>query len=216
MTKRNQSLLRLVQMAILSAIIVIMGFTVLGSIPLGGPLVATMAQVPVVIGAVLLGTKCGCILGGVFGAVSCLYFTLYSYPTSFVFSPFQSVSLADNAGTAVLYAVFSLLICFVPRILIGFVSGSIFSSLGKRGKSPTLGCILAGVAGSLVNTLLVLGGIWLFYGQQYLTATGAAQPMLYLIGSTILVNGLPEAVVTPILTTAICRPLMLLKKKGKI
>ena len=47
MTKRNQSLLRLVQMAILSAIIVIMGFTVLGSIPLGGPLVATIAQVPV-------------------------------------------------------------------------------------------------------------------------------------------------------------------------
>lgn len=139
MTKRNQSLLRLVQMAILSAVIVIMGFTVLGSIPLGGPLVATIAQVPVVIGAVLLGTKCGCILGGVFGAVSCLYFTLYSYPTSFVFSPFQSVSLADNAGMAALYAVFSLLICFVPRILIGLVSGSIFSALEKRGKKSYFG-----------------------------------------------------------------------------
>lgn len=142
MTKRNQSLLRLVQMAILSAVIVIMGFTVLGSIPLGGPLVATIAQVPVVIGAVLLGTKCGCILGGVFGAVSCLYFTLYSYPTSFVFSPFQSVSLADNAGMAALYAVFSLLICFVPRILIGLVSGSIFPRWKNVGKALLWGASL--------------------------------------------------------------------------
>lgn len=57
MTKRNQSLLRLVQMAILSAVIVIMGFTVLGSIPLGGPLVATIAQVPVVIGSGIIGNQ---------------------------------------------------------------------------------------------------------------------------------------------------------------
>lgn len=151
-----------------------------------------------------------------FGAVSCLYFTLYSYPTSFVFSPFQSVSLADNAGMAALYAVFSLLICFVPRILIGLVSGSIFPRWKKRGKSPTLGCILAGAAGSLVNHPAGAGRNLAVLRAAVSYATGAAQPMLYLIGGTILVNGLPEAVVTPILTTAICRPLMLLKKKGTI
>lgn len=218
MSNRNQKLLRLVQLSILSAIIVIMGFTVLGSIPLGGPIVATIAQVPVVIGAILLGTKAGMILGAVFGATSCLYFTIYAYPTSFVFSPVHAVGMAGgNVWLAVWYAVCALIICFVPRILIGLVSGVIFQKL--KNKNKTLGCILAGVAGSLVNTLLVLGGILAFFAAPYYDANvamGATDALMVIIGTSVLVNGIPEAIVTPILSTAICRPLLAVRKRAEV
>ena len=213
MTTRNSKLILMVQLAILSAIIVIMGFTVLGSIPLGGPIVATIAQVPVVIGAILLGTKAGIFLGGVFGLTSCVYFTIYAYPTSFVFSPAHSPALANgNVALAVWYAVCSLLICVVPRILIGLVSGELYRVISK--KNRTVGCIAAGVCGSLVNTLLVLGGIMLFFGTPYLNAaaSSASDTLLSLIGVSILFNGIPEAIVTPILATAIARPLLAIRK----
>ena len=214
MSTRNQKLILMVQLAILSAIIVIMGFTVLGSIPLGGPIVATIAQVPVVIGAILLGTKAGMILGGVFGLTSCVYFTISAYPTSFVFSPAHSPALANgNAALAVWYAACSLLICFVPRILIGLVSGELYRVISKKNK--TVACIVAGVCGSLVNTLLVLGGIMLFFGTPYLNAaaSSASDTLLSLIGASILFNGIPEAIVTPILATAISRPLLAIAKR---
>lgn len=214
MSARNQKLVLMVQLAILSAIIVIMGFTVLGSIPLGGPIVATIAQVPVVIGSILLGTKAGLFLGGVFGATSCVYFTIYAYPTSFVFSPAHSPALANgNVALAVWYAVCSLLICFVPRILIGLVSGELYRLISPKNK--TTACVVAGACGSLVNTLLVLGGIMLFFGAPYLgaTASSASDTLLSIVGASVLFNGIPEAIVTPVLATAISRPLLTVMKR---
>ena len=152
---------RLVQLALLSAILFIMGFTPLGSLPLGGPIVATLAQIPVVIGALLLGTRSGAFLGGVFGFVSLLWFTIYGGPTAFVFSPFYSVNLAQgNLLLAAWYAVCSLLICFGPRILIGVVSGKVYQKLMAKTHSVSKSAIAAGACGSLTNTLLVLLGIW--------------------------------------------------------
>ena len=98
MKKENSlaSIGNLTQLAMLSAILFTMGFTPLGSLPLGGPIVATLAQIPVVIGAVLLGVKAGMLLGGVFGLVSLLVFSIYGYPGAFLFSPLYSMQLAEG------------------------------------------------------------------------------------------------------------------------
>ncbi|MBC8546156.1 ECF transporter S component [Clostridiaceae bacterium NSJ-31] len=210
---------RLVQLALLSAILFIMGFTPLGSFPLpGSPIVATLAQIPVVIGALLLGTRSGAFLGGVFGFVSLLWFTIYGgspvIPTAFVFSPFYSVNLAQgNLLLAAWYAVCSLLICFGPRILIGVVSGKVYQKLMAKTHSVSKSAMVAGVCGSLTNTILVLLGILLFFATPYAEANGS-QVIWGLLGASILFNGIPEAIVTPLITAAVVTPLSKLQRRA--
>ncbi len=211
MKSKTLSASMLAQLALLIAILFIMGFTPLGSIPLGGPIVATLAQIPVVIGAIRLGTKAGAFLGGMFGFVSMLWFTIYAPPTAFVFSPFFSSTLANgNIGLTILYAVGALVVCFVPRILIGVVSGVLYKRIVNKTQSVTKACLVAGVAGSLTNTLLVMLGILVFFAAPYAAANNAV--IWYLLGTSILFNGIPEAIVTPLVTVAVVKPLSKLKK----
>lgn len=215
MSKASAKIARLTQLALLSAILFIMGFTPLGSIPLGGPIVATLAQIPVVIGAILLGTGSGAFLGAVFGFVSLLWFTLYAPPTAFVFSPFYSVSLAgDSLPKAILFAFCSLLICFVPRILIGIVSSKLYTRIFAKTGSVGKAAAVAGVCGSLVNTLLVLLGILVFFAAPYAEANGSTV-IWAILGTSVLVNGIPEAIVTPLVTVAVIKPLSLMKSRAK-
>ena len=59
-TKNN--LLRMVQFAMLLGIEAVFCFTVLGSLPIG-PMVATLAMLPVIVAALLLGTGAGAAMG---------------------------------------------------------------------------------------------------------------------------------------------------------
>lgn len=203
----------LTQLALFAAIIFVMGFTPLGSLPLGGPIVATLVQIPVVIGAVLLGVKAGMMLGGVFGLVSLLVFSIYGYPGAFLFSPLYSFQLAEgNTLLGIGYALASLFICFVPRILIGLAAGFVFNFVEGKTKSTAKAAAAAGVAGSLTNTVLVLSGILLFFAQPYAQLGGKV--IWVLLGTSVLVNGIPEAVVTPILTVAVTLPLLKMRKSA--
>lgn len=200
--KRN-TLIKMVQFSILLALEVIMCFTPLGSIPLG-PMVATLAMIPVILTGILLGVKAGAAMGFFAGLFSFIVWTFITPgPTAFVFTPF--VSIGDIHGNG-----WSLVICFVPRILTGIVaalSAKGFAKLfGYKFSVFTYG--LAGVLGSLTNTFLVLGGVYLFFGQNYATAIGIAyEALLGVIGITILTNGIPEAVVAAITSYAIAFPI---------
>jgi len=98
---RNKKLvLTLTQTSLLAAIIVIMSFTPLGYIPLV-VVKATILQVPVIIGSILLGPKIGAVLGGVFGLTSVLQNTIA--PTSalsFLFTPFAPSPFGIWGGMA--------------------------------------------------------------------------------------------------------------------
>ena len=97
----------LVQLALFAALIIIMAFTpFIGYIPLGFTR-ATIIHIPVILGSLLLGPKKGAILGALFGLTSLINNTINPTITSFVFTPFYS-------GGNLL----SLVICFVPRILV--------------------------------------------------------------------------------------------------
>ena len=99
------------------------------------------------------------------------------------------------------------MICFVPRILIGVVTGLTFQAL-KHTKNRLLSYGLSGILGSLTNTLLVLGGIYFFFGQDYATAIGSAYNLLLgLIVLTILTSGIPEAILGGFAAYAIGAPL---------
>ena len=59
----------MVRLAVVTAIIILMAFTPIGYLKYG-PLSITFLQIPVVVGAIVLGPASGAFLGGVFGATS--------------------------------------------------------------------------------------------------------------------------------------------------
>lgn len=202
MKGRKSRTLFMAQFSILVAIEAIFCFTPLGSLPAIGPIVATLAHVPVIITALVLGTKAGALMGGVAGLFSFLVWTFVPPgPIAFVFTPFYSLGEVHGNG-------WSLVICFVPRILIGVVAGLVHSFFAKRSSNALLSFGLAGALGSLVNTFLVLGGVYLFFGRPYAAAIGTAYNLILgVLGMQILTSGIPEAIVGFIVGYCVCRPL---------
>lgn len=198
---RGSDLHHLTLLALFSAIIVVMAnVPFLGYIPLGF-MNATTIHIPVIIGACLLGPKSGAFLGGVFGLTSLINNTLKPLVTSFVFTPFYSLDPRFSGGLR------SLVICFVPRILIGIIAGLLFKWLKSR-TGPVLACGVAGFLGSMTNTVFVMGGIYLLYGTSYAEARGIGFKALFgVIMSVVGVNGVPEAILAAFLTAVICPPL---------
>ncbi|MHB8106912.1 MAG: ECF transporter S component [Candidatus Cryosericum sp.] len=199
---RNRTL-RLTQFAMLLAIEAVVCFTPLGSLPAVGPIVATLAHVPVIITAILLGTGAGAAMGAFAGLFSFLVWT-FAPPSpliAFVFTPFYG--LGTTHGN-----IWSLVICFVPRILIGAVAGACFNLFTRLKWKSGFVYGFSGALGSLVNTFGVLGGIYVFFGRNYATVLGKNfNVLLGLIGLTVLTSGIPEAIIGAVAAYAVCRPL---------
>ncbi len=205
------STLKLAQIAVLVSIMAIMTFTGVGLITIG-PIRATTLHIPVIIGAIVMGPKIGALLGFSFGALSFIMNSMSPTVTSFVFTPLAP-GIGDSGGGNPL----SLVICFVPRILIGLFSGLIYKALSSKIKSNVVSCSISGIVGSLTNTILVLGMIYLFFGQSYAAATDNAYSALFgVIMGIVAVNGVPEAIVAALITTAIAIPLMKINKSSNI
>ncbi len=197
MRKSSPKTLDLAQLALFGAIVIVLAFTpFIGYIPLGITK-ATIIHIPVIIGSILLGPKKGAILGALFGMTSLISNTISPTLASFTFSPFYS------GGNF-----WSLVVCFVPRILVGIVPYFVYQAIRKLQKnekaSSTLPLALAGLAGSMTNTLLVMNLIFIFFRDSYAQIKGVAADALYGFILTIIgINGVPEAIVAMLFTVAI-------------
>ena len=200
----SKNTLFLAQFAMLLAIEAIVCFTPLGSLPAIGPIVATLGMVPVIITAIILGTGAGSAMG-FFAGLFCFIVWTTTPPnpiTAFVFTPVYAVP-GQNHGSML-----SLLICFVPRILVGTVTGLCFHLFQKTKMKSILVYGLSGLLGSLTNTILVMGGIYVFFGQSYASAIQqGVEALLGLIGLTVLTSGIPEALIGAIAAYAVCYPI---------
>lgn len=169
----------------------------LGFIPIG-PINATTLHIPVIIAGIVLGKKMGAGVGLVFGLSSLIMSTLQPSVSSFVFSPFISGSIL------------SAVIAIVPRVLIGYVSGTVYEKL--KNQNDMLAMSVGSFLGSLTNTVLVLSGIYLIFGQQYANALGydfsSLLPILFGIVAT---NGILEAIIGTIISVMVCRVLIKIK-----
>ncbi len=199
---KNKKIVRLVQFSLLLAIEAIVCFTPLGSLPIG-PLVATLAHIPVIITAVTLGTGAGTLMGLFTGIFSFIVWT-FMPPNPLLAFVFTPVYPPGNFC--------SLLITIVPRVLIGTFSGLIFSAFDRvKNKSKikeAAGYTLAGIAGSLANTVLVLGGIYVFFGRAYAEVYGIAySALLGAIAAVIATNGVLELVIAAVAAYAVGRPI---------
>ena len=191
----------MVSVALMAAIVVLLANTPLGMIQL--PVIkATTVHIPVIIGAILLGPAAGAILGGVFGICSMISNTTAPTLLSFAFSPFLS---SDIAG--IFKALWISIGC---RILIGVAAGWLWIALKKLKVNPWIALPVTGFVGSMVNTVSVMGSIYILLASQYAEAKSVAIDAVWgLIIGTVTASGIPEAIAAAILVTALGKALLL-------
>lgn len=201
----NKKTTQMVITAFFTAIIIIMAFVpYLGYINLV-LIKATLIHVPVIIGSIILGPKKGGFLGFVFGCTSLINNTINASLLSFAFSPFYSIG--EVGGNFC-----SLIICFVPRILVGIVPFFVYTGIKKLFKqnqnADWLALPVAGILGAFTNTALVMSFIFIFFKEQFAIVKEISVDTVFNVILTIVAtNGVPEAIVAAILATAICKAL---------
>lgn len=193
----HEKIKKLTQFAILLAIEAIFCFTPLGSLPALGPIVMTLAMIPVIATGIIMDIKYASLMGFFAGLFSFIVWTFMPpSPMAFVFTPFYN--LGEASGNF-----FSLIICFVPRILTGTLTSLTVSALKKV--CPSIRYGIAGFVGSMTNTLGVVLGIALFFGDIYASMVG--QSLILIVMTTIITNGIPEAILAVVVAIAIPRSL---------
>ena len=189
------------RVALMMAVVILLANTPLGMIQL--PIIkATTVHIPIIIGAIVLGPKAGAILGATFGVCSLISNTYAPTLLSFAFSPFMSTTGLVGAAKAVWISVGC-------RIFIGVVAGWLWIGLKKLKCPSLLGYAICGFAGSMTNTIMVMGSIYLLFAQQYAEAKQVAVSAVYgLVMGTVTASGIPEAICATILVTMITKALV--------
>lgn len=201
MNKRIRDTRWLTSVALMAAIVILLANTPLGMIQL--PVIkATTVHIPVILGAILLGPLAGSILGGVFGICSMISNTTAPTLLSFAFSPFMSMTGITGAGKAVWISVGC-------RILIGFVSGWLWILLKKCRVNTMIALPVTGFIGSLTNTVMVMGSIYVLLAKEYASVKNVAVDAVWgLILGTVTASGVPEAIAAAVLVALIGKVLL--------
>lgn len=188
---------KMVQMAILVAIMLIFAYTPLGYLKVG-LIEITFMVLPIAIGAIILGPGCGAILGGLFGVTS--------FIQCFGASAFGTFLLSMNP-------ILTFITCMVPRILCGWLSGLIFQALKKNTKMKTASYFIGSLSTALLNTFFFMLCIIVFFwhSDTFLsTMTSWSLPTdsiwVFLV-AFVGVNGVVEAVVNCIAAGTIAKVL---------
>ena len=205
MKTKNTNIRWMVSVALMAAIVILLANTPLGMIQL--PIIkATTVHIPVIIGAILLGPLAGAILGAVFGACSLISNTMAPTLLSFAFSPFMSTTGLIGAAKAIWISVGC-------RILIGVVSGWLWILFKKIKMNKKIYQVIAlaitGFVGSMVNTITVMGSIYILFAKQYAEVKEVAVTAVWgLIMTTVTASGIPEAIAAAILVAVITKVLL--------
>ena len=182
--KNMTKLQYLIRLAVLIAILILLEVTGLGMIRTGG-LELTILQIPVIIGAILLGVRAGGILGGVFGLIS-----LWE---CFGKSAFGAMLLSISPlGTVVT--------CLVPRILMGIL---VVASL--------CGAVLNTI---FFMSSLIFFFYSTEYIQGFVYAMGTKSPFTFVL-AFVGVQGLIEAILAMVVGAAISKALYMVLYRNK-
>lgn len=185
---------RMVQLALFTAIIAILNLTPLGYINTP-PLAITLVGIPVIIGAIVLGPASGAFLGVIFG--------LTSFIRCFGIDPTGVLVLGIDP-------VKTFIMCLLPRILMGWLTGLTFQGLKRIDKKRFISYAVTSLLGSLYNTVLFMAFFILFFinNSEFqknvpLAAKGAITFFLTAAGF----NAILEAIVCLIIGTAVSKAL---------
>lgn len=191
--KSQNRILRMVQMALLVALVFVL--QTFGSFIKIGPLPLSFVLVPIVIGAIHLGPSCGAILGGVFGFITMI----------------MGISGVDVFSHMLWEAspIWFIIICLLKAILAGLGSAVIYKGLNKLfgGRHVTVSTIIASVSAPIINTGIFVVGMLLFFGgvaESFVNEsyTSAVEVVLLMLAGF---NFLGEFAVNLVLSPAIVR-----------
>ncbi len=206
MNKKKKDTRWLTSVALMAAIVILLANTPLGMIQL--PVIkATTVHIPVILGAVLLGPMAGAILGGVFGICSLISNTTAPTLLSFAFSPFMSTTGIPGAIKAIWISVGC-------RVMIGVIAGWLWIFLRKLKVNTTVALPITGFVGAMVNTVFVMGSIYILLAAEYAGARNVAADAVWgLIMGTVTASGIPEALAAAVLTGFIGKVLLKVLKQ---
>ncbi|MDW7668568.1 MAG: ECF transporter S component [Bacillota bacterium] len=157
-------------------------FVALTAVPTASATMAFLIFIPTIVTSIIMGPKAGALMGFLSGATTMLRAILAPL------SPFDAFFINP-------------LISILPRIFIGitpFLIYKLIKGLIKNETGDKLAILLAGAAGAITNTALVMTMLYIIYAQQVVDMIGVGFK-IFLI-SIITTNALIEAVVAAILT----------------
>ncbi len=166
MQRTHEKTLRMVQLAILVALVIVL--QLVGSNIHVGPVSFSLVLIPIAVGGVLLGPAAGAILGAVFGLITVI----------------GGVSGAD-VFTNFLFSkqpVLTVVLCLAKATLAGLCAGLVFRALEKHNRWVAV--VLASAVAPVVNTgIFVLGTITLFRStlEEYILNVGAGVSVVYFV-----------------------------------
>lgn len=200
--KTKSSILKLVQMGLLSGLIILLQTVFV--IPLPGSLTLTLTLVPIVVGAVLYGAKAGAFLGGVFGVLVS------------VMAIQGQLGLLTNMMVAY-NPVLTVIICMLKGIAAGWLAGLVNGAFKKR---PLIGIFTAAAVAPLVNTgIFVAGMLTVFRGVMLDFADGIGMggvgALYFAIVVLVGINFVIEFGANLLLSPAISSIVKAVKKIGK-
>lgn len=206
MNNRSANVLRLVQVALLTALVVVLQF--MGSFIKIGPLPMSFVLVPIVIGAFLSGPKTGAFLGAVFGVIT------------------AAMGIAGvDAFSAMLWVanpVFFVVICLLKAIAAGLGAGLIYKALNAafKGRYITVATVIAAVSAPVINTGIFAVGMLLFFNDTMVSLlpsfSGYTNALQVVFLGLAGVNFIGEFLVNLVLSPAIVRIIDIIRTKIRV
>lgn len=181
---RSTKTIKMAQMAILIAVVLIMAFTPLGYLRTAG-LEISLITIPVAIAAMVIGPGAGAVLGGVFG--------ITSFYQCFGMSQFGAVLLSINP-------ILTFLVCVPTRILMGYLGSVFFQVFKKADRSNTICYFAGGFMTAFLNTLFFMSVLMLcFWNTDYIQSLNVAGTNVFLfVLAFVGVNGVVEWIATTV------------------
>ena len=100
------------------------------------------------------------------------------------------------------------------RMLIGIAAGWLWILFNKLKVNQIIALPIVGFVGSMVNTITVMGSIYLLFAQQYAQAKDVAISAVWgLVMGTVTASGIPEAIAAAVLVLAIGKVMIQVLKR---
>ena len=150
-----------------------------------------------------MGPLYGGILGGSFGLFSLIKASFAATtPIDMAFSPFLSGAPIQ-----------SIILCIVPRILLGVIAAYLFILFKKVLKNEIVSILISALLATALHTVMVLGCLWMLFNS---IAMEGGVTLAAVFGTVITLNGFLEMAAAGVLATAICKPLLAYQRKRRI
>ena len=171
---------KLVLTGAFSALIIVLGITKLGLIPVGPAASITILHIPIILAACLVGLPSALFTGAVFGIMSLVQ--------------------AAMSPSGVLDPLFvNPLVSVLPRMLTGLIAWALWFAFNKVPKLPkTVSAGITAFLSTVCHTLLVIGSLYLFQGAATREGMGG---MGYFAVIGVLA---PQAALEAVAATIIC------------